>query len=85
MASTPKINAAVLIGVLAVVVAIVVLQVRDHPKLSRVDELQHYDYALKAPSAGVRIGEQYGLEAMRVCALSQEVRTPIAGPSPSPC
>ncbi len=65
IASIPKINVAVLIGVLAVVVAIVVLQVRDHPKLSRVDELQHFDYALKAPSAGVRIGEQYGLEAMR--------------------
>ncbi len=57
-----------LAGVLAVVVAIVGLQVRDHPQLSRVDELQHFDYALKAPSAGVRIGEQYGLEAMRVVA-----------------
>lgn len=53
---------------LAVVVAIVVLQVWDHPKLSRVDELQHFDYALKAPSGGVRIGEHYGLEAMRVVA-----------------
>ncbi len=68
IASIPKINAAVLFGVLAVVVAIVLLQVRDHPKLSRVDELQHFDYALKAPSAGVRIGEQYGHEAMRVVA-----------------
>ena len=66
--SIPKMNAVVLIGVLAVVVAIVMLQVRDHPQLSRVDELQHFDYALKAPSAGVRIGEQYGLEAMRVVA-----------------
>lgn len=66
--STPKVNAAVLAGVLAVVVGIVALQVRDHPQLSRVDELQHFDYALKAPSAGVRIGEQYGLEAMRVVA-----------------
>ena len=44
------------------------LQVRDHPQFSRVDELQHFDYALKAPSAGVRIGEQYGLETMRVVA-----------------
>ena len=59
---------AVLGCVLAVVLGIVVLQMRDHPKFSRVDELQHFDYALKAPSSGVRIGEQYGLEAMRVVA-----------------
>ena len=63
-----RVDRAVLVGVLVVVVGIVVLQVRDHPKLSRMDELQHYDYALKAPSGGVRVGEQYGLEAMRVVA-----------------
>ena len=33
-----------------------------------MDEPQHFDYALKSPSAGVRIGEQYGTEAMRVYA-----------------
>ncbi len=63
-----KADRVVLIGVVAVVVGIVVLQVRDHPKFSRVDELQHFDYVLKSPSAGVRIGEQYGLEAVRVVA-----------------
>ena len=68
LASVPKADWAVLVGVLAVVVSIVALQVRDHPQFSRVDELQHYDYALKSPSAGVRIGEQYGLEAMRAVA-----------------
>lgn len=68
LASIPKADSAVLVGVLAVVLSIVALQVRDHPQFSRVDELQHYDYALKSPSAGVRIGEQYGLEAMREAA-----------------
>ncbi len=42
---------AVLVGVLAVVMGIVVLQASDHPALSPVDELQHLDYVLKAPSA----------------------------------
>ena len=53
---------------LVVVIGIAALQVRDHPSFSPVDELQHFDYALKAPSAGVRIGEQYGAEAMRTVA-----------------
>ena len=61
-------GAAVLACVVGVAVAISVLQMRDHPQFSRVDEPQHFDYALKAPSAGVRIGEQYGLEAMGVFA-----------------
>ncbi|WP_419928318.1 hypothetical protein [Candidatus Poriferisocius sp.] len=42
------------------------MQVRDHPALSPVDELQHLDYVLKSPSAGIRVGEQLGQEAMRV-------------------
>ena len=58
----------VLVGVVAVVVGVVALQARDHSKFSRVDELQHFDYVLKSPSGGVRIGEQYGLEAMGVVA-----------------
>ncbi|MCY3577295.1 MAG: hypothetical protein OXH53_08275 [bacterium] len=58
----------VLACVIAVAVAISVLQLRDHPQFSRVDEPQHFDYALKAPSAGVRIGERYGLVATRTYA-----------------
>ena len=54
--------------VMAVVVAIVALQVRDQPSFSPIDELQHFDYTLKAPSAGVRIGEQYGQEALETVA-----------------
>ena len=61
-------SAAVLACVVGVAVGIAVLQMRDHPQFSRVDEPQHFDYALKAPSAGVRIGEQYGSEAMKVFA-----------------
>ncbi len=57
---------AVLVAVVVVAVGIVALQVRDHPQLSPVDELQHLDYVLKSPSAGVRIGEQFGLEAIKV-------------------
>ena len=68
LSSFSRVDRVVLIGVLAVVVGVVALQVRDHPKFSRVDELQHFDYTLKAPSAGIRIGEQYGLEAMGVVA-----------------
>lgn len=61
-------STAVLSIVLAAAVAIVVLQVRDQESLSPIDELQHFDYTLKAPSAGVRIGEQYGVEAMETVA-----------------
>ncbi len=61
-------NLVVLACVIAVAVAISVLQIRDHPQFSRVDEPQHFDYALKSPSAGVRIGEQYGLEATKTYA-----------------
>ncbi|MCY3910112.1 MAG: hypothetical protein OXF99_01280 [bacterium] len=68
VASISKINTAVLIGVLAIVVAVVALQVRDHPQFSPLDEIQHFDYALKSPSAGVRTGEHFGLETMRVVA-----------------
>lgn len=64
--SRRKIDIAVLVAVVAVAVGIVALQVRDHPQLSPVDELQHLDYVLKSPSAGVRIGEQFGLEAIKV-------------------
>ncbi len=56
---------AALLGILAVALSIVAFHIKDHPQFSRVDELQHYDYVLKSPSAGVRIGEQYGLAAMR--------------------
>lgn len=62
------VNSAVLLGLLAVVVGILVFQIRDHPRFSRVDELQHFDYVLNSPSAGVRVGQQYGLEAMKVVA-----------------
>ncbi|MDE0614232.1 MAG: hypothetical protein OXI32_07455 [bacterium] len=54
--------------VLAVVIAVVVLQVRDQESFSPIDELQHFDYTLKSPSAGVRIGEQYGTEALQTAA-----------------
>ncbi|WP_420436704.1 hypothetical protein [Candidatus Poriferisocius sp.] len=67
-ASAKIASVAVLACVIAVAAGIAVLQVRDHPQFSRVDEPQHFDYALKAPSAGVRIGEQYGLEATKVVA-----------------
>lgn len=63
-----KVDLAVLVGVLVLVVGILALQVRDHPQLSLIDELQHFDYTLKSPSAGVRIGELYGTEAMKVVA-----------------
>lgn len=66
--AVPVINIVALVCVVGVAVGIVALQVRDHPRFSRVDELQHFDYALKAPSAGVRVGEQYGSEAMRTVA-----------------
>ena len=69
MAISPlKGNVAVLVCVVAVAVGIVALHIRDHPQLSPIDELQHLDYVLKAPSGGVRIGELYGLEAMGVVA-----------------
>ena len=61
-------SALALVFVLAVAVAIVALQVKDQPKFSPIDELQHFDYTLKAPSAGVRIGEQYGAEALEAVA-----------------
>lgn len=53
---------------LAALVAIVALQVRDHPSLSPIDEFQHLDYTLKSPSAGVRIGERVGSEALQTVA-----------------
>ena len=53
---------------LAAVAAIVALQLRDHPSLSPIDELQHLDYALKSPSAGVRVGERLGSDALQTVA-----------------
>ena len=38
-------------------------QINNHPQLG-VDEIYYFDYALKSPSLGVRIGEQVGVEAM---------------------
>ena len=61
-------STAALAIVLAVVVAVVALQVRDQEGFSPIDELQHFDYTLKSPSAGVRIGEQYGAEALQTAA-----------------
>lgn len=57
-----------LVIVLAVVVAIAALQVRDQESFSPIDEFQHFDYTLKSPSAGVRIGEEYGVEALNALA-----------------
>lgn len=65
IASLPVSRVAVLICVVGVAVGIAVLQVRDHPQFSPVDEPQHFDYALKAPLGGVRIGELRGLDATR--------------------
>ena len=59
-------------GLLAIVVAgvaaSVALQIRGQPSFSPIDELQHFDYTLKAPSAGVRVGEQYSAEALEAVA-----------------
>lgn len=44
-----------------------VWEVDSHPQLG-VDEIYYYDYALKSPSLGVRIGEQVGAEAMATAA-----------------
>ena len=94
LASKRGANAVGLMVVVVVAMAITVLQGRDHPQFSRVDEPQHFDYSLKAPSAGVRIGEQYGREAMRVFAcrgidlpgwVPGEPRLPSCGdPEPDP-
>ena len=48
---------------LAVFVVLSVKQVDNHPQLG-VDEIYYYDYVLKSPSLGIRIGEQVGAEAM---------------------
>lgn len=56
--------AGALVVVLAVSLAIVAFQVRDQPALSPIDEVEHFDYAVKAPSAGLRAGEFYGTEAL---------------------
>ncbi|MCY4135445.1 MAG: hypothetical protein OXG30_11125 [bacterium] len=63
-----KVDLVVLVGILVLVVGLVALQVRDHPQLSPIDELQHFDYTLKSPSAGVRVGEMFGTEAMKAVA-----------------
>ena len=63
-----KVDLVVLVGILVLVVGLVALQVRDHPQLSPIDELQHFDYTLKSPSVGVRVGEVFGTEAMKVVA-----------------
>lgn len=63
-----KVDQVVLVGALVLFMGIVALQARDHPQLSPIDELQHFDYALKSPSAGLRVGELYGAEAMKVVA-----------------
>ncbi|MDE0614231.1 MAG: hypothetical protein OXI32_07450 [bacterium] len=57
-------SAGALVAVLAVSLGIVALQIRDQPAFSPIDEVEHFDYAVKAPSAGLRAGELYGTEAL---------------------
>lgn len=55
----------VLLVLVALFVALTVKQIDIHPQLG-VDEIYFFDYALKSPSLGIRVGEQVGTEAMAV-------------------
>ena len=53
----------VLTVLLALFALLSIQQTSDHQPLG-VDEIYYFDYALKSPSLGIRIGEQVGTEAM---------------------
>ncbi|MCY3637159.1 MAG: hypothetical protein OXH23_16280 [bacterium] len=65
--STVLRDRSVLFVLIALFVALTVKQIDIHPQLG-VDEIYYFDYALKSPSLGIRIGEQVGTEAMTVAA-----------------
>ena len=54
-----------LVALLAAFVAMSVQQTYSHEQLG-VDEIYYFDYALKSPSMGIRIGEQVEYEAMSI-------------------
>ena len=54
-----------LVVLLVLFVVLAVKQINIHPKFG-VDEIYFFDYALKSPSLGIRVGEQVGTEAMAV-------------------
>jgi len=55
----------VLVVLLVLFVVLAVKQINIHPKFG-VDEIYFFDYTLKSPSLGIRVGEQVGTEAMAV-------------------
>lgn len=79
----------VLVVLLAFFVVLSVWEVDSHPQLG-VDEIYYYDYALKSPSLGIRIGEQVGTEAMTTAACRgieswpQELIPECGDPPPPP-